>query len=51
MFAMPTEPPSRTVVTPDWTPISSGTQQPMPTPGVVAPWATWVCRSIRPGTT
>ncbi len=37
MLATPTEPQSSTVVTPERTPTWSGSQQPMPTPGVVAP--------------
>ena len=50
-LATPTDPQSTTVVTPDRTPMSSGSHMPIPTPSVIAPAATWVCRSISPGTT
>ena len=50
-LATPTEPQSATVVTPERTPMSSASQLPMPTPSVIAPLATWVCKSISPGTT
>ena len=50
-LATPTDPQSTTVVTPDRTPMSSGSHMPIPTPSVIAPAATCVCRSISPGTT
>ncbi len=51
MFATPTDPASTSVVTPDPTPMTSGSQPSMPTPGVIAPCATCVWTSISPGTT
>jgi hypothetical protein len=50
-LATPTDPQSTTVVTPERTPMSSGSHMPIPTPSVIAPLATCVCRSISPGTT